>query len=97
MNPLSTLVYELRPYLYAGISGFALTHSHHSKVIIISGIVLAVCSAVDFKMRIDYRRAAKKDRLKFEAEYLNKSYARYELPKAATSRPRTFQPASRPR
>ena len=56
MGTLENLQYELRPYLYAFLSLYAISHYKISIVMVISGLMLAFCSYSVFSMRHRNRR-----------------------------------------
>jgi hypothetical protein len=79
MNLLSSLLYELRPLSYALFSGFSISHSGGSNVIIFASVMLAACSFIVFKWRIQYRYRKRRAALE-SALPLQKSYARPSAP-----------------
>lgn len=52
---MEKLFYESRPYIYGGISFYALFLSHNSYLMIGSGIALAICCLTIVNRRYDYR------------------------------------------
>lgn len=59
MDYIEYLLYEARPYLYAALSVFAFANYQYSKMMFVSGVILAACSYVVFAMRRDYRKLSK--------------------------------------
>lgn len=49
-------LYELRPHFYAALSVYAFSNYNLSKLMIVSGGLLAVCSYAVFALRHDYRK-----------------------------------------
>ena len=56
MKSLEKLAYESRPYAYALIALYSICNYQISKLMFVSGILLAVCSYLVFMLRRESRR-----------------------------------------
>lgn len=56
LSILEKMFYESKPFLYALIATYALAH-HENRTLLVSGVVLAVCSVIVAGLRIQHRSA----------------------------------------
>lgn len=55
MGTNDKLFYKQRPYIYAGLAFIALFFARNSKLALICGVVLLICSYLVFEMRKKYQ------------------------------------------
>ena len=53
---LEQLLYEMQPFIYIGLAGYALITQRSSKLAVVSSLVLFFCAAVILKWRSQSRR-----------------------------------------
>ena len=53
---LEQFFYEMQPFIYIGLAGYALITQRSSKLAVVSSLILFFCAAVILKWRAEHRR-----------------------------------------
>lgn len=55
MRFLEYVVYESKPFFYFGLGSYSCSQHNLSKLLLMSGLILVVCSYLVLQMRYEYR------------------------------------------